>query len=547
MEMHPAPNDILFTYLQKILYDPEQASLDLAALPAEQQKLADGLKLLLHFVIENKELCEDVSNGKISAARMPERANPLVGPLKNVHHTLQHLIWLMDEVAAGDYEQRLQAMGDVSVSFNNMVNYLVELSRHDRLTGLLNSEGFTVQAKAILNRATNYSGYYMIIININDFRHFNAVYDSKRGDDLLIKVAKQLQSCCREGEVCGRLHVDNFVCLAKGENVEDICSRFILERQSKWPYPPNHSLLFRHGIYPITDTTTPIRDMIEYTSYTANSIRHNGTLSYAVFNPELARQYKLENHVMETFSQAMASNAFKTYYQPKVDPTTGKIVSCEALARWQPPHGSLIMPEQFINLFEATGLITALDFHVVNQVCSMLRKRLDAKLPILQVAINFSRVHLHSVDFIPNLLKILKRYQIDPSYIQVEITETALFENIPITLKVVKELKSAGLTIAMDDFGSGYSSLNFLKNIPIDILKIDKLFFDNFAGDKRTKLLLTDVLSLARHLNLKTVAEGVETKEEVDFLAQEKCDFIQGYYFYRPMTEEQFHKVLAEQ
>ena len=547
MATHPETNTTLFAYLQKILYDPQNASLEIDALPSSQHDLAKGLKLLLQFVLENKDLCEDISNGKISTARVPSRTNPFVGPLKNVHHTLQHLIWLMDEVAAGDYQQRLQVMGEVSVSFNNMVNCLVDLSLHDRLTGLFNSDGFSSKAKELLSNAKPTEHYFMIIININDFRHYNAVYDSSRGDELLIRVAKYLRTCCHEGEICARLHVDNFACLAKGKDLEDITARFILNNHGKWPYPPNHAMLFRHGIYAIQDATIPVRQLIEYAAYTANSIKNNGSLSYAVFTPALAKQYKLENNVMKTFSKAIASCAFKTYYQPKVDPATGKIISCEALVRWLPPQGSLIMPSQFINLFETTGLITALDFYVVNQVCTMLRKRLDAHLPVTQIAVNFSRAHLHSRDFIANMLKTLNKHQIDPHYLQVEITETAFFEDITTTQKIVKELHESGITIAMDDFGSGYSSLNFLKNIPIDVIKIDKLFFDNFAEEERTRLLISDILSIAHHLNLTAVAEGVETKEEVDFLIKGKCDLIQGYYFYKPLTEEQLNVALQNQ
>ena len=539
-------NESLFEYLRQIIYTPETAYLDVANLPPEQKKLAQGLAVLLQFVLETRHFGEDLASGVISDARLPSRENPFAGSLKAVHGTLQHLIWMMDEVAGGDYKQRLHLLGDLTISFNNMINYLVELSFQDRLTGLLNTEGFDEQGASVLKTAAPEEKYYVVSINVNDFRHFNVLYGSERGDSLLISVGNYLRGCCGRGELCARVHADNFLCLVRSSSIVEVAERLNVDSAYHWQGITNRTYLFRHGIYEVIDKSMPLRKMRDCAIYAASSIKNEPAKNYAVFDAVLNKQYTVENSILESFEEAMRKEKFQVYYQPKVSLTKNKIISCEALVRWQSAIGEIVLPGNFIGVFEANGLITALDFYVADRVCNMLRRRLDAHQPVVPVAVNFSRVHLMDNNFTQRLMDILGRYRIEARLFEVELTETAFFENREATLKMVNNLRQAGITIAMDDFGTGFSSLNFLKNIPIDVIKIDKLFFDNFDTDERVRLLLTDILSIAEHLHLKTVAEGVESTSEVDFLRKHGCNIGQGFYFYRPLTEEQFIKVLQE-
>jgi len=467
--------------------------------------------------------------------------------MKNVHNTLQHLVWMMEEVASGDYKQRLHMQGDISLAFNHMVDNLIELSLYDHLTGLLNMEGFQEHAAALLAATVPSTHYYVIAININDFKNYNALYSSEQGDALLRKVGHFLQSCCLTGELCARLHADNFVCLVQGKNAKEIIKRLNVDDSDQWQGITSRTYLFRHGIYAVEDIAVPVRRMQDCALYAANSIKNEPQKNFALFDATLAQHFNLENSLLKNFHQAITEKNFHIYYQPKVDLATGKIISCEALTRWQSPQGQMVATEQFINVFETNGLITALDFYAAEEVCALLKQQLEAKAPMVQIAVNFSRVHLLNKNFVQQLLTVLGKYHIDPHWLQIELTESAFMENRLATLQMVRELHEAGLTIAMDDFGTGYSSLNFLKNIPIDVIKIDKLFFAEFATEKRVRLLLKDILSIAKHLQLKTVAEGVETKEEVDFLQRLGCNMVQGYYFYKPLTKEQLLEVLAEQ
>lgn len=541
------PNTELYEYLRQIIYYPDTASLDREKLSEDEIKLADNMDLLLKFLQEGNAFCDDLAQGRIRDARIPSRANGLAGPLKAVHSMLLHLIWLMEEVTGGNYRQRLHFTSDVSAAFNNMVGYLVDLSYQDKLTGLLNADGFMEKGRAILASAAPSEHYFMVSANINDFKHFNALYGTDNGDTLLLHVADFLRDACHSGEICSRIQADHFMCLIRARDCDDAAVRMNVDSMKIQPRITYRTYLFRHGIYDITDRTIDIREICRFADFACASIRNRTDCNYAVYDADLAERYALENTILSHFQRAIDRGEFVLYYQPKVDVKSEKIMGCEALVRWNSPQGELVLPGNFIGLFEENGLISALDFYVVGQVCRMLRQRLDAGLPIVTVAVNFSRIHLRDIRFVYHLQRILKYYRIEPHWIEVELTETAFFESMHAMLIMIDQLHEAGFSVAMDDFGSGFSSLNFLKNIPVDVVKIDKLFFDSFATDRRVRLLIQDILSITKHLELKSVAEGIETQEQVKFLKEHGCDLIQGFYFHKPMTAAELGDILVSQ
>lgn len=544
--VHMDINELLFSYLRQILYDPEHAALPDQAFSPAQQKLADGLRVVHSFLVEERQFCAKLSQGIITDAAVPSRENVLSAPLKEVHGMLRHLLWLMDEVRKGDYHQRLNFANDLSDSFNQMVDSLVELSLQDRLTGILNTNGFDEKVSQRLQTGIDAGKLYVLSINVNDFRHFNTLYGPERGDALLQRIAEFLQGSCQEGELCARIHADHFMCLVTAASAEDVAARFNVDKARIWPGSiTSRTYLFRHGIYPVTDAGVSVRLMRSYADFAGQSIQNSNCVNYAVFNAVLRQRYELENTLLEHFQRAVQGQEFAVYYQPKVAVDTGRIVGCEALVRWVSPGRGILMPGRFIQLFEANGLITALDFYVLEAVCRKLRKALDAGHPIVPVAVNFSRVHLLDSDFVAHLRAILEKYQLEPDFIEVEITETAFFENMSSMVTMLDALHQAGFRVAMDDFGSGFSSLNLLQTLSFDVMKIDKLFFNSFEEDSNSRLLLEDILSIARHLKLKTVAEGIETQEQVDFLQEHDCDMIQGYYFYEPLSQEAFDEAIV--
>ena len=533
----------LFEYLRQIIYEPERAGLDRTGLKSEELKLADGLDVLRGFVLENSRFGYDLTHGFISQARIPSRENVLAGPLKAIHSMLSHLLWLMDEVADGDYRQRLDLANDLSRSFNAMVGYLVELSLQDKLTGLLNEDGFIEKATGILRSSTSKEQYFIVCANVNEFKNYNALYGSEKGDCLLRKVGVFLHGLCRPDEICARVYADNFMGLVRGESAEAVVRRMDVTDVHPLLGINGRRHLMNCGIYPVRNRQGSVREMCECAVFAGNSLKDT-TQRYAVFDEKLSHQYTMEKSLLENFELGIKKQLFQVYYQPKVDAKSGRILAGEALVRWNSPYGEVMLPGNFIQLFEKKGLITILDFYVLDRVCQYLQSRQERGLELLPIAVNFSRVHMLDQKFVQNMKDILDTYGIEPRWIEVEVTETVFFERMEVMKELIGDLHEAGFTVAMDDFGAGFSSLNFLRNIPVDVIKIDKLFFESFDTDERVRFLVEDILSIASHLRLQTVAEGIEKKSQVDFLRENGCDLIQGYYFYKPLMENEFDKIV---
>lgn len=241
------------------------------------------------------------------------------------------------------------------------------------------------------------------------------------------------------------------------------------------------------------------------------------------------------------FEEAVENNEFKIFLQPKFDIKTEKIVGAEALIRRE-KSGKLIMPNFFIPEYEKTNLITKLDMFVFESICKQMKEWKEEKYKLLPIAVNESRKVLYNKNHIKELEEILKKYEINPNLIELELTETAVVKDIESAKEAERKVHSLGFVVSMDDFGVGYSSFYMLKNINIDILKIDKSFSDEVIGNKRGKIILESIIDMAKKLEMKTVAEGIETKEQVEYLKQIGCDMVQGYYFEKPISIKEFEE-----
>lgn len=241
----------------------------------------------------------------------------------------------------------------------------------------------------------------------------------------------------------------------------------------------------------------------------------------------------------EDILYSIKNNEFIIFLQPKFDTITEKIVGAEALIR-KFENGKIIMPSEFIPEYERTGIITKLDMYVLEEVCKLQKKWRKLNLPLLPISINESRHHLKNINHIRELQEMINKYQVDSSLIELEMTETTVVEDIFLAKKAAESVKELGFVVSMDDFGTGYSAFNILKDIEIDILKIDKEFFENLENNKRAQIIIETIIDMCKKLNILTVAEGIETKEQVEFLKKIGCDIIQGYYFSQPIPVEEF-------
>lgn len=238
---------------------------------------------------------------------------------------------------------------------------------------------------------------------------------------------------------------------------------------------------------------------------------------------------------------SIKNNEFIIFLQPKFDTITEKIVGAEALVR-KLKDGKLIMPNEFIPQYEKTGIITKLDTYVLEEVCKLQKKWKNLNLPLLPISINESRHHLKNKNHMQELQEIISRYDANANLIELEMTETTIVEDILLAKGAAESVKKLGFIVSMDDFGTGYSSFNILKDIEIDILKIDKEFFNNLENNKRAQIIIETIIQMCKRLKIKTVAEGIETEEQVKFLKKVGCDIIQGYYFSQPITITEFEE-----
>lgn len=238
---------------------------------------------------------------------------------------------------------------------------------------------------------------------------------------------------------------------------------------------------------------------------------------------------------------SIKNNEFIIFLQPKFDTITENIVGAEALVR-KLKDGKIIMPDEFIPKYEETGIITKLDTYVLEKVCQLQKKWRNLNLPLLPISINESRHHLKNENHIQELQEMISRYDADANLIELEMTETTVVEDILVAKHAAEAVKKLGFIVSMDDFGTGYSAFNILKDIEIDILKIDKEFFNNLENNKRAQIIIETIVQMCKKLNIKTVAEGIETKEQVGFLKKIGCDIIQGYYFSKPITILEFEE-----
>ena len=243
----------------------------------------------------------------------------------------------------------------------------------------------------------------------------------------------------------------------------------------------------------------------------------------------------------ERLKNGIKNNEFVIYLQPKFYTNTGKLAGAEALIRWN-RDGKLVMPNIFIPLFEKYELITELDTYVLENICRLQQQWRKQEYNIVTISVNESRLHLYNENHINDLIDLVNKYNVQPNTIELEMTETTVVHNVELAKEAEKNVHKLGFIVSMDDFGTGYSSFSMLKNINIDVLKMDKSFFDDVLESRRGKIIIEAIIEMSHKLNMKVVAEGIETKEQVEYLKNVKCDMIQGYYFEKPMTIEKFEE-----
>ena len=413
----------------------------------------------------------------------------------------------------------------------------------DELTGINNQQGFFEYTEQMLKEFPDTS-FCLIYWNIRKFRTTNDLFGWEAGDKILIHWANTLRGILQdERSVYARLDHDNFICCV----TEDFLKRDDWTKLGEICYTAEGTEYHFYsccGLYRITDRTLPLSNMIDKARAAMETIKNNYMTLYAWYDESMWNSLLEEQRMNVEFKKAIEEKQFKVYYQPICRSSDGLITSAEALIRWQHPIKGMISPGAFIPLFEKNGFISILDRYVWNEVCAMQQSRLDQGLATVPVSVNVSRVEFYNPALCDDIRDIAKKHNISPDLLKIEITESAYADNPVQVMDAVKKLHAYGFSVLMDDFGSGYSSLNMLKDLPIDVLKIDMRFLDDLDKDQKAAIMLESIIRLAKWMKLSVVSEGVETQREWEYLRSVECDSVQGYFFYKPMPQEDFIKLL---
>lgn len=417
-------------------------------------------------------------------------------------------------------------------------------AEHDKLTGVYNREGFCKRAEKILREHSN-EKYYIICWDIRNFKIINERFGNKKGDEVLVAFAQKLKKLSGKEELCGRLTGDRFACCLRRDHV---CIDQLEKEVGMWDTQSELGCRFSvyFGVYLIENLGLPVELMCDRATMALKSVKGSSMRRSAIYNEKMLNHLQKEQEIESEMYTALKSRQFVIYMQPIYSITTGLPISAEALVRWQHPQKGIISPGEFIPLFERNGFITLLDAYVWEEVCQFLSRRIAKGQRVVPISVNISRLNVENKHLALELRSLIDRYGLKPAMLKLEITESAYMDDPKKLKEAVVSLQKQGFTVLMDDFGSGYSSLNMLKDVPVDYLKIDMRFLADLETSARAGNVLNSVVHMAKWLKMEVIAEGVETQQQVDFLRGIGCDKIQGYFYSRPLPRQDFCALLEE-
>lgn len=420
------------------------------------------------------------------------------------------------------------------------------LQARDMLTNLYPSLAFYYQTKRMLLHSPD-TPFAMLYFNIKGFTLINDFYGNEKGDEILLELAQAMREWIGENGTYGRIIADNLVCCIPSVTGDEEIQlyRYVEGRMEKLRQVYHFNL--GCGIYKIDDTQLPVSVMCDRAKFSLTNCRESRGEHYAYYDAALAEKYRNEQHLIADMDRALRERQFYIMLHPIYDAATERPVSAEALVRWEHPELGVISPDVFVPLFERNGFIRQLDLYVWEEVCNLLARMRSQGSRVCPISVNVSRIDLYDPGIGDAIEGMLEKYGLPRELLRLEITESAYTEKPQEIIELVSRLRQRGFFILMDDFGSGYSSLNMLKEMDIDTLKIDMMFMEELSSSRRAGNILISIVRMAKLLNISTVAEGVETAEQLEFVRNVGCDKIQGYYFSRPLKQDEYAKLIAEE
>lgn len=387
----------------------------------------------------------------------------------------------------------------------------------------------------------------LIVLDLDDFKLVNELFGYDEGNNVLRHIWEILRDNCKKEEVIGRGLADHFDVLLYYDKKKEIEERILkITEEIQHSFMPKSIDYILHpvfGIYYIEQYEDDVEVMLDCATLAHNHVKQERNGVYKVYTDVMKERIVEKKQLSDQIEHAYMNREFVVYYQPKYESKTQKLAGAEALVRWRKPNGQMVSPGLFIPLAEESGFVRKLDEYVFKEVCLAQKRWLDKGLPVVPISVNISRRLLENPEFIDVYKKILDDSGVPIEYIQLEITESAMLDEQEALMTMMEKLHQLGFVILMDDFGTGYSSLMMLKSVPVDVMKLDKSFVDDY-DDERGERIIRRVMQMAQDLSIEVTAEGVETEDQFEFLKSINCDIIQGYYFARPMPEEDFEKCM---
>lgn len=413
-------------------------------------------------------------------------------------------------------------------------------SEKDTLTALPNMRAFLQSAQVLIEEHPE-EEYEIVRMDIERFRIISEMFGIDEGDKLLKFIAVKIQEYLDEEDEVAycRIASDVFaMCIpVHSYSVDTMIQKL---QKAVTEYPKNYEVVLSFGRYYVTkedrEQKVPVSNLVDRAAAAQITIKGNYLQHVAVYDESIRKKEADEAMILSEMNHALENGEFQVYLQPKVNMQTGKIIGSEALVRWQHPGKGLISPAAFVPVFEKNGFIIEIDKYMIRNTCAIIRHWIDSGIPVYPVSVNLSRLNLYNKRIIQDIREYVEEYQIPREYISFEITESAFSGDNSYIKILAEKLQKEHFKVLMDDFGSGYSSLNTLKEIPVDVLKIDLKFLPAGENDEKANLIIKHVVEMAVDLDLMIIVEGVEREEQVEFLTKIGCKIAQGFYYYRPIS-----------
>lgn len=495
----------------------------------------------------------DYNQNSVSAYIPKEEINQLEGreELGTKNHFLHNWIYKKPYVALSI------ATGFFCVMLLIMIVYIKErrnkekVMHYNMVTKTWNFSKFSVEADKIFRRKRLSGKYVILHMNIAKFRFLNDIYGFEVGNKVLCTVGGMFKKFVKPGELYASLWADHFVCLVKCDSENELKRRtkdILEELNCEVLKICDFRIVVRVGAYFVTPedikNRKSVNNMIQYANHALSTIGDTYKNTLACFNQTLNVQFESLKLINKDMLKAFYNKEFVTYYQPKYNINTNEIIGAEALVRWIHPTKGLMYPCDFLPYFEKSGFIVEVDFYVFEETCKNMKRWIEEGKKLIKVSCNFSRLHCENEKFVQTVKRIAQKYQVPFEFLELELTETIMVEEMGLITKQIKELHDIGFSVSIDDFGSGYSSLSVLQQLKVDTIKLDKTFIENGIPNEREYKVMQAIVELAEQLQMSVICEGVETIEQVELLRQVRCDYVQGFYFAKPMPVEELNKLM---